>query len=118
MSGARDQTLLFDDMIAASSRLLELAPNVPAAGEPEQGVAEMVLWNLTVLGEAAKRVPEDVRATFPDVEWAAMAKTRDVVVHHYEGVDWEVIRGILADYVPALLPRLVEIRGVLRSGTQ
>ena len=113
MSGARDRSLLFDDMIAASSRLLELAPKVPAVGVPELAIAEMILWNLTVLGEAAKRVPEDLRATFPDVEWAAMAKTRDVVVHHYEGVDWEVIRGILADYVPTVLLRLIEVRDAL-----
>ena len=114
MSGARDHSLPFDDMIAAASRLLELAPELPASNAPEQAIAEMILWNLTVLGEAAKRMPQDVRATFADVEWAAMAKTRDVVVHHYEGVDWEVIRGILADYLPALLPRLVEIRDEVR----
>jgi uncharacterized protein with HEPN domain len=117
MSGVRDRSLLFDDMIAASTRLLELAPSVTGAGEPEQSVAEMVLWNLTMLGEAAKRVPEDVRTTFADVEWAAMARTRDVVVHHYEGVDWEVIRGILADYVPSLLPRLIEVRDRLRNAS-
>ncbi len=114
MSGARDLSLVVDDLIAAAARLLELAPSVPATGEPTQDVAEMVLWNLTVLGEAAKRVPEDVRAMSPDIEWAAMAKTRDVVVHHYEGVDWVVIRGILADYVPSLMPRLVKIRAELR----
>jgi uncharacterized protein with HEPN domain len=114
MSGARDQSLLLDDMIAGSSRLLELAPELPASGAPEQDIAEMVLWNLTVLGEAAKRVPEHIRTKFADIEWAAVARTRDVVVHHYEGIDWEVIRGILADYLPAVLPRLVEIRDAIR----
>lgn len=115
MSGARDRSLVLDDLIAAAARLLELAPSVPATDEPDQDIAEMVLWNLTVLGEAAKRVPEDVRALSPDVQWTAMAKTRDVVVHHYEGVDWAVIGGILQDYIPALLPRLAELQDEMNA---
>jgi len=102
-------------MVAACSRLLELGPALNAPGEPAQEVAEMVLWNLTVLGEAAKRMPAGLCARHADVEWQAIARTRDVVVHHYEGIDWEVIRGIVDDYVPGLLARLIAIRDEPRS---
>jgi uncharacterized protein with HEPN domain len=43
-----------------------------------------------------------------------MAQVRDVVVHHYEGVDWRVIRRIVTEYLPAEIPRLIEIRDELR----
>lgn len=115
MSGRRDESLLVDDMIGAAERLIELARLVPSEGKPEQEVAEMILWNMTVLGEAAKRLPEAVRAQGCDVNWRAMSRTRDVVVHHYEDVDWEVIRGIARTDLPQLLPRLVKLRDALRS---
>jgi uncharacterized protein with HEPN domain len=37
------------------------------------------------------------------------------VVHHYEGVDWEVVTQILREDLPPLLPRLREIRDELSA---
>jgi uncharacterized protein with HEPN domain len=33
--------------------------------------------SLEIIGEAAKKVPEEFRARYPDVEWRAMAGMRD-----------------------------------------
>lgn len=115
MCGRRDESLLVDDMIRAAERVIELAPLVPPNGEPKQEVAEMILWNVAVLGEAAKRIPVAVRTEYPEINWRAMARTRDVVVHHYEGVDWEVVRHVAMTDLPQLLPQLVEIRNALRE---
>jgi len=114
LSGRRDESLLLDDMIQAAERLTELAPALVDQGEPDRPLVEQVLWNLTQLGEAAKRLPESVRSARPDVAWSEMSQVRDVVVHHYEGVDWRVIRCIVTEYLPAELPRLIEIRDGLR----
>ncbi len=114
MSGRRDESLLLDDMIQAAERLTQLAPALVDGGEPDRPLAEQILWNLTQLGEAAKRLPESVRSARPDVAWSEMAQLRDVVVHHYEGVDWRVIRRIATEYLPAELPLLIEIRDELR----
>jgi uncharacterized protein with HEPN domain len=59
-------------------------------------IVDAVLRNLSVLGEAAGHVPEDVTASFPEVPWAVLRGMRNVVVHDYFGVDldsiWETIR--------------------------
>lgn len=111
MSGARDESLVLDDLLTATRRLIEIAETAFAvSGVPEQGDGEMLLWNLTVLGEAAKRLPVSVRVEAPEVDWSAMARTRDWVVHHYEGVDWEILRTIVVVDLPVLLPRLVSLR--------
>lgn len=47
--------------------------------------------SLEVIGEAAKKVPDDVRATYPAVEWRAMAGMRDRLIHNYFGVDLELV---------------------------
>jgi uncharacterized protein with HEPN domain len=52
---------------------------------------------------------------FPDVPWRELARTRDLVVHHYEVVDWTLIEQICSRDLPAILPRLVEVRDRLRT---
>lgn len=80
----------------------------------DRALNDQVLWNLTVLGEATKRLSPAVRARHPEVPWTDMAETRDRVVHHYEGVDWEILSAILTDDLPPLLPQLRKIRDQLR----
>jgi uncharacterized protein with HEPN domain len=41
--------------------------------------------SLEIIGEAAKKVPDDFRATHPTVEWRAMAGMRDRLIHNYFG---------------------------------
>jgi uncharacterized protein with HEPN domain len=41
---------------------------------------------LEIIGEAAKRVPKDFRARYPEIPWREMPGMRDVLVHQYEGV--------------------------------
>lgn len=116
MSGQRDESLALDDIVGACERLIELGSGIPTGMlGTDRDVAEMVQWNLVVLGEATKRLRTSTRERFPDVPWAPMAATRDRVVHHYEGVRWPVVANIITGDLPALLPRLVELRDLLRA---
>lgn len=69
---------------------------------------DAVLRNLAVIGEAAKALPEDVRAARPDVPWASIAGLRNVVVHEYFRVDPAMIRDIVDDQLSRLLDELPE----------
>jgi uncharacterized protein with HEPN domain len=115
MCGKRDESLILDDMVVAAGRLAQLADSIPACGEPPREVLEMVLWNFTQLGEAAKRLSPALRGRFVEVPWSEMAGMRDRVVHDYGGVSWDRAREIATVAVPAVLPCLVEIRDQLRA---
>lgn len=116
MSGRHDQSLLLDDIVDAAERLVDLGSDTPAGTLGlDRARNEMILWNLVVLGEAAKRLSDRARERFADIPWNGMARTRDRTAHHYEGIDWETVAGVLDTELPALLPRLVEIRDVLRA---
>jgi uncharacterized protein with HEPN domain len=58
---------------------------------------DATIRQLEILGEAAKRVSQDVRDAHSDGPWRQTAGLRDVLIHQYMGVDlstvWEVADG-------------------------
>jgi uncharacterized protein with HEPN domain len=76
------------------------------------------LHALTLIGEAAKRIPPDMRARFPDVPWKAMAGLRDIIVHQYDELDIAAIHRTatedarrLIDRLPAVIAAIERPRG-------
>lgn len=50
-----------------------------------------VIRALEIVGEAAKRVPQEIRDRAPGVPWAAMAGMRDRLIHGYREVDSSLV---------------------------
>jgi uncharacterized protein with HEPN domain len=48
-----------------------------------------------VLGEAVKRLPDELRNRHQQLPWKKIAGTRDHIAHGYESVDYDVIWGVL-----------------------
>ncbi len=65
-------------------------------------VQDAVIRNLEVIGEAAKRVPEEFRRDHPTIPWRGLSGLRDVLIHQYEGVNLEEVWLIVEKQLPEL----------------
>ena len=69
-----------------------------------------ILYNLEIIGEAAKKVPAPMKKKYSYVEWRKMAGLRDIVAHEYFGVSLEIIWGVIRNNLPVVKE---QIEGIL-----
>ena len=74
-----------------------------------------VIRSLEVMGEAAKRIPEDLRVVHPDIPWKRMAGMRDKLIHEYAGVDLDTVWIVLTEELPPLKPLIERLAKTLAS---
>ncbi len=72
-----------------------------------------VIRSLEVMGEAAKRIPDEVRANHPEIPWKRMAGMRDKLIHEYAGIDLEMVWDVSQEELPPLKPLLEKLKGEL-----
>jgi uncharacterized protein with HEPN domain len=69
-----------------------------------------VIRSLEVMGEASKRIPDEVRAKHSEIPWKRMAGMRDKLIHEYAGVDLETVWDVIQEEIPPIRPLLEELR--------
>lgn len=70
---------------------------------------DSVLRNLEIIGEAARHVPAEIRARYPELPWAEMLTMRNIVIHEYHGVNLSIIWQTVKEDLPALVSPLKRI---------
>jgi uncharacterized protein with HEPN domain len=70
---------------------------------------DAIIRQLQILGEAVKRLSQELRAAYPDVPWREVAGMRDKLVHDYFGVDLRFVWITATKDVPALKPEIERI---------
>ena len=68
-----------------------------------------VVRSIEVIGEATKRINLAFRQVYPQVDWKAMAETRDKLIHDYFEVDLELVYDIVISHLPVLKIHLLQI---------
>jgi len=68
------------------------------------------LRNLELIGEAATRIPEEIRSQNPQIPWRLIIATRNRLIHGYLGIDDDTVWSIISSDIPELLENLTQLR--------
>jgi len=68
-----------------------------------------VLQKLAVIGEAASHLPKKFTARFPEVPWADIVSFRNIAVHEYFAIRWDIAWVAASEEVPVLRGQIEKI---------
>ncbi len=84
----RDDAARINDILEACERIQVHIHGMNALQfAASETVLRAVLYDIAIIGEAAKGVSDAGRLARPAVPWAKMAGMRDIVIHQYFGID-------------------------------
>ena len=100
MSKRHDNDLLADIGEAAQRIADYVAGMSYAAFLSDTRTQDAVIRNLEIMGEAAKSLSLQMRTKYADVPWNEMARMRDRLIHHYSGVNLDIVWQISTAELP------------------
>ena len=106
----RDYKLSITDIRHRANRILDYTMDKSFDEFIEnQMLLDAVVRNLEIIGEATKNLPDDIRQKYPPVEWRKIAGLRDIVIHGYFGIDYEILWDIIQNKIPDLVVKIQEV---------
>ena len=110
----RRDILLLTEMIDAAEQAQQLAAGATVTDlETDRQRRDALLWNFTVLGEAAAQLSGDLKDQFPDIAWQQPSRLRNRIVHGYWSIDLEVLHTTAANQLPAFTDDLRRVLATL-----
>lgn len=98
------------DILTECDYLLESAKNLTFGDFVQnEHLKRAFTRSLEIIGEASKKIPQDVREKFPHVPWRQMAGIRDVLAHEYFGVDYAVIWEVVTTEIAAIRDSIARV---------
>jgi len=106
----RDYKVHLEDVLEATAKIGRYTAGLSReAFSGDEKTIDAVIRNLEIIGEAVKKVPDEIRSKHPEVDWKKIAGLRDILIHEYFGIDLEIIWDIVQNKLPVLETQIKQI---------
>lgn len=77
-----------NDIVEAAD---DIAQVEPATFQASDLLRSAVVHKLSVIGEAAARLSDNLKQQNPQVSWSRIVGFRNILIHAYFGIDWDIV---------------------------
>jgi uncharacterized protein with HEPN domain len=107
---SRDLRLYLDDIRESCEKIVRYSQGLGFDQfVKDEKTFDAIVRNLEIIGEAAKHIPTEIRARYPNVEWSKIAGLRDIAAHEYFGLDEDILWDVIQNRIPVLLGQIRQI---------
>ena len=102
----RDPRERLEDILEAIGHIDRYAARGREAFEADELIQSWFVRHLQIIGEAARALPEEIRAKMTDIPWSKVIGMRHILVHDYFGIDTEVVWDAVQRDLPSLREKI------------
>jgi len=105
----RDDRERLKDILEAIANIEKYADQGKEAYRNDELIQTWILHHLLILGEAAAKVSEEFQEEHRHIPWSQIVAMRNILIHHYFGIDLEVVWGMVERDLPVLKAAILKI---------
>ena len=90
------------DILEAIERIEKYAAQGKKTFEQDELVQNWMVSHITMIGEACRFLPEEFQARYAEIPWADIIGMRNILVHHYFGIDLDAVWAVVEQDIPEL----------------
>ena len=107
----KDDLVFIKHILDSIDAIKEFSKNIPKEELISNRLKQSaIVREIEIIGEAVKNISENLKNKNRKIEWEEITGTRDKMIHHYFGVDLNIIWEIIRKDLPILEKQILSIK--------
>ena len=114
----KDDFVFIEHILESIGAVQEFSKNLTKDGLVKDRLRQSaIIREIEVIGEAVKNISKSIKDKYRDVQWREISGARDKMIHHYFGIDLQIIWEIVKIGLPELKKQMLKIKDDLNKAS-